>query len=99
MALSLAAAVGSAPTPENADVPYASTTTYRLVNYLISLIYVLKSLPTQAIHLKIIFCMRVSNADSLLSNRERVVFSLHLVYFVHYLTYMFYPQPVVKPQY
>jgi len=50
MAFSLAAAVGSAPTPENADVPYASTTTYRLVNYLISLIYVLKSLPAQAIH-------------------------------------------------
>lgn len=71
MALSLVKIVGAAPTPEDCIFD-ATVTTYLRVNYFISLIYVLKSLTEQAIHLNIIFCTQVSIADNLQHNRERV---------------------------
>ena len=72
MALSLVKIVGAAPTPEECIFD-ATVTTYLRVNYFISLMYVLKSLNEQAIHLNIIFYMRVSTADNLQHNREQVV--------------------------
>lgn len=73
MALSLVKIAGAAPTPEDAYIFDATVTTYLRVNYFISLIYVLKSLTKQAIHLNIIFYMRASIADNLRHSREQAV--------------------------